>query len=109
MTSEVCMINRLAIVLAADSATTVTHWHERGKEERYFKGANKIFQLSTHNPVGMMIYDSADLLSVPWEVIAKQFRRHLGRTTFGAIPEYAEEFFRYLDGNTNMFPLAVQQ
>jgi hypothetical protein len=38
----------------ADSASTVTHWTEKGSEERYFKGANKIFQLSDHNPVGLM-------------------------------------------------------
>ena len=55
MTSEVCLMNRLAVVLAADSATTVTQWTERGPEERYFKGANKIFQLSDHHPVGLMI------------------------------------------------------
>ena len=63
MTAEVCLMNRLAVVLAADSATTVTRWSEAGREERYFKGANKIFQLSDHRPIGLMIYDAADILS----------------------------------------------
>lgn len=108
MTSEVCMMNRLAIVLAADSATTVTHWSERGKEERYFKGANKVFQLSTHQPVGLMIFDAADLLSVPWEVVVKEFRRNLGQRSFATLPEYATHFFKFLDGNTRLFPESAQ-
>ena len=49
MTSEVCMMNRLAVVLAADSATTVTYWGDKGKEERYFKGANMLRQAAKHN------------------------------------------------------------
>ena len=101
MTSEVCVMNRLAVVLAADSATTVTHWGNRGKEERYFKGANKIFQLSNHHPVGMMIFDSADLLKVPWEVIVKEFRSVLGTKIFNSLDGYASEFFSFLGSGLN--------
>ncbi|RVC97439.1 MAG: hypothetical protein EOS66_04100 [Mesorhizobium sp.] len=108
MTAEVCVMNRLAVVLAADSATTVTYWGENGQEERYFKGANKIFQLSNSHPVGIMIFDSADLLKVPWEVVIKDFRRHLGDRSFNDVPGYAAEFFAYIDGNKNMFPDAAQ-
>ena len=60
MTAEVCIMNRLAVVLAADSAATVSQWTGSKYEERYFKGSNKIFQLSDHQPVGLMIFDSAD-------------------------------------------------
>jgi hypothetical protein len=102
-------MNRLAVVLAADSATTVAYWSENGREERYFKGANKIFQLSNYHPVGMMIFDSADLLKVPWEVVIKDFRKTLGTKSFNTVAEYAEEFFSYIDGNKNMFPLGVQE
>ena len=52
MTSEVCLMNRRAVVLAADSATTVTYWTDKGKEERYFKGANNIFQPRISIPSG---------------------------------------------------------
>ncbi|MGO4337849.1 hypothetical protein AB4037_23310 [Labrys sp. KB_33_2] len=109
MTSEVCLMNRLAVVLAADSATTVTRWTENGKEERYFKGANKIFQLSNYQPVGLMIYDSADILSVPWEVVVKEFRSVLGERSFNHIQEYAEEFFNFIDTSLWLFPVAVQR
>jgi hypothetical protein len=82
MTCEICVMNRHAAVLAADSASTVTRWVDGTLETRYFKGANKIFQLSHHQPVGVMIFNSADLLSVPWEILLKTFRDHLSDKTF---------------------------
>jgi len=109
MTAEVCLMNRLAIVLAADSATTVTHWTERGSEERYFKGANKIFQLSDHHPVGLMIFDSADILRVPWEIVVKAFRHELGKKSFNTLAEYATEFFSFLEKSPRLFPVDMQK
>lgn len=110
MTSEVCVMNRLAVVLAADSATTVTRFDAQGKkEERYFKGANKIFQISDRHPVGMMIFDSADLLRVPWEVIVKEFRKHLGPRPFHHVREYADEFFTFLNETSWLLPMSVQK
>ena len=109
MTSEICVMNRLAVVLAADSATTVTQTTAEGTQQRYFKGANKIFQLSHHHPVGLMIYDSADILNVPWEIVVKEFRSHLGTKSFNQLSGYADEFFAFLQGNNRLFPEAVQK
>ncbi|MDX0426876.1 hypothetical protein BMJ21_22855 [Sinorhizobium medicae] len=102
------MMNRLAVVLAADSATTVSHWNGGQREERYFKGANKIFQLSEMEPVGLMIFDSADLLRVPWEVAIKSFRKRLGKKSFNTVDEYAKEFFAFLSDNHSLFPKEIQ-
>lgn len=104
MTSEVCMMNRLAVVLAADSATTVSRWVDGNREERYFKGANKIFQLSNKHPVGVMIFDSADILSVPWETIIKSFRSDVAGKSFNTVEDYARELFSYLNENQRFFP-----
>jgi hypothetical protein len=90
MTSEVCIMNRLAVVLAADSAITITRWSDDGMERRYFKGANKIFQLSNYHPVGIMIFDSADIHRVPWEIVVKDFRRHLDAKSFNTVDGYAK-------------------
>jgi hypothetical protein len=109
VTAEVCLMNRLALVLAADSATTVTSWTERGSEQRYFKGANKIFQLSDHHPVGLMIFDSADILRVPWEIVVKAFRLELGRKSFNKLAEYASEFFSFLEKSPHLFPVEIQK
>lgn len=101
-------MNRLAVVLAADSATTVSGWVNGQREERYFKGANKIFQLSNAEPVGVMIYDSAEILRVPWELVIKSFRSRLGTTAFDDISGYAEAFFRFIQDDVKIFPLSVR-
>jgi hypothetical protein len=108
MTCEICVMNRHAAVLAADSASTVTRWVDGQLETRYFKGANKIFQLSHHQPVGLMIFNSADLLQVPWEILIKGFRDELAAKSFNNLEGYAEEFFAFLDGNARFFPEQVQ-
>lgn len=109
MTSEVCVMNRHAVVLAADSATTVTGWTDGQRVERYFKGANKIFQLSKTSPIALMIFDSADYVRVPWEIIAKEFRASLGPKSFNRLEEYAEEFFRFLEESRWLFPDDIQK
>jgi len=55
-----------------------------------------------------MIFDSADLLHVPWEILIKGFRDKLARKTFNELEGYADEFFSFLDGNTQYFPEQVQ-
>ncbi len=102
-------MNRRAAVLAADSATTVRNLNGATNEMRYFKGANKIFQLSNSAPVGLMIYNAADILHVPWEVVVKEFRSHLGKKTFNEIGEYASQFFVYLSENLRLFPEEIQK
>ena len=65
-------MNRRALVLAADSAGTVTTWVNGRRERRYFKGENKIFQLSESRPIGLMTFGDADFVGVPWELIVKK-------------------------------------
>ncbi|MET4235554.1 hypothetical protein ABIA85_008865 [Bradyrhizobium sp. LA6.10] len=108
MTAEVCIMNRLAVVLAADSAATVSQWTGENVETRYFKGSNKIFQLSDHHPVGLMIFDSADIMRVPWEIVVKTFRSQLEAKSFNSVKEYADEFFNFLEQSTLMFPTSIQ-
>jgi hypothetical protein len=109
MTSEVCIMNRRGAVLAADSAITASHWNGSEWKEHYFKGANKIFQVSNHHPVGMMIFDSADILRVPWEIVVKDFRSYLGNKRYNSLEEYATEFFTFLAGTARFFPDAIQK
>ena len=97
MTSEICVANRRAIVLAADSAATVSQWHDGSMKERYYKGANKIFQFSESEPVGVMIYDTATLHAVPWETIIKDCRRQMGRAVYRTLDEYAAHLFGFIE------------
>lgn len=97
-------MNRLGVVLAADSATTVKYWNGNAEEVRYFKGANKIFQLCDYRPVGIMIYNAVEALRVPWEVIIKEFRRELGSKSFNSISDYADAFLSIVNQNERLFP-----
>src|ERR1700722_20298196 len=99
---------RLGAVLAADSPATVSQWAGSKYEERYFKGSNKIFQLSDHHPVGLMIFDSADVLRVPWEIVVKTFRSSLGKKSFNTVKDYALEFFGFLEQANIIFPNSIQ-
>ena len=67
MTSEVVVMNRLAVALAADSATTVSG----PNSQKIWNSANKLFALSKTHPVGVMFYNNASILGVPWETIIK--------------------------------------
>lgn len=101
MTCEVAIMNKYAVVLAADSAVTTRD----GKgADRYSKGGNKIFQLSRHEPVGVMIYGAATLNGVPWEIIIKSFRATLGDGKFPTLREYAVSFFNFVKSAKQLFP-----
>ena len=104
MTSEVVVMNRAGVALAADSAVTV----EMGDSQRVRHSALKVFRLSKYRPVGVMIYNNASLLGVPMETIIKLFRRHLGKQAYGTLQEYGDALVQYLDGNDLLFPRDVQ-
>jgi len=102
MTSEVVIMNRHAVALAADSAVTVTTTVGGNRERRYFKGVNKVFELSHHQPVGIMIFDVADIHSVPWEVVIKMYRDSLGRNAFPTLEEYAKGLFSFVENHSSL-------
>lgn len=103
MTCEVAVMNKYAVVIAADSAVTTTNGTGN---ERYSKGGNKIFQLSRLEPVGVMIYGSATLDGVPWEIIIKNFRDKLGVTKHASLQGYAAAFFEFVQRAAFFFPQA---
>jgi hypothetical protein len=106
MTSEILLMNRYAAVLAADSATTSSHWDpEQGRSvSRYFKGATKMFQMSSYHPVGIMNYDTASLHGVPWEILIKDFRVMLKDRVHDKLVDYASAFFEFVKTQTIHFP-----
>ena len=61
MTVEVAVMNRMAVALAADSAVTVT----AGNSVKVHDSAIKLFMLSKHHPVGVMVYNDDSLLGRP--------------------------------------------
>ncbi len=88
MTSEILLMNKEAIAIAADSAATLT-------DAKIFQ-ANKIFTLSKYAPVGVMIYGSSQFMGIPWETIIKECRKKLARTKFDSIQQYADFFIDFV-------------
>ena len=57
MTAEVAVMNRSAVALAADSAMSV------GNTGKTYP-TNKLFALSKHHPVGVMMYNNAEFMGI---------------------------------------------
>ncbi len=92
MTAVVGILNKQAVVLAADSAVTISGTNNR----KIFNHANKIFRISNRAPVGLMIYNSALFMGAPWEVIVKVYRDHIGNAEFPSVQDYQENFIQFL-------------
>lgn len=100
MTAEIAVLNRNAVALAADSAVTLRL--PEGGTKIY--QTNKLFTLSKYEPVGVMVYGSADFMGVPWETIVKRYRAHLGRSSFKELAEYGADFLDFVERNRVFFP-----
>lgn len=96
MTAVVGILNKQAVAIAADSAVTIGG----SNGNKIFNRANKVFTLSKYHPVGIMIYNSASLLSTPWETIIKMYRKQLGKNSFPRVEDYKIDFIRYLNSKS---------
>lgn len=104
MTAEIGVMNRLGVALAADSAVTIG-----GDARKVYSSAEKLFQLASGAPVGLMVYGSAGFLNRPWETIVKAARRELGATTYPTLDGYADFFAEFLSAADPVFPAAAEQ
>lgn len=103
MTAEVGVLNQNGVALAADSAVTV------GSEtSKIYTSADKLFQLSEVDPVGIMVYGSASLLNVPWETIIKTFRSQSKKESLPHLTDYVDKFKKFLKNERLMFSMDVQ-
>ena len=89
MTAVVGILNKRAVAIAADSAST-------SSTGKIFNKANKIFSLSKKHPVGIMIHNNDSFMETPWDVIIKMYRVKLGANTFNSLDEYKDDFLNFL-------------
>lgn len=99
MTAEVIVLNREAVAMAADSAVTVK-LHEGTK---IFTSANKIFALSADRTIGVMVYDTATVMGVPWETIVKVYRQRTKGALQPTVDAYASSFLKFI-AEGKLFP-----
>ncbi|MDD4794698.1 MAG: hypothetical protein PHU18_05590 [Dehalococcoidales bacterium] len=103
MTCEIIVMNCEAVALAADSAETVFR-------TKVFRSAEKMFALSDNQPVGILIYDAADIDGVPWEAVIKRFRDTLGNRTYDKLEDYGSELMHFIESNEKgLIPNSAQE
>ncbi|EKO3541456.1 hypothetical protein K0L52_003256 [Vibrio fluvialis] len=99
MTAEVALFNKSAIALAADSAVSIENSvsidSSTPKANKIYNNAEKLFALTKHHPVALMIYESNELQGVPWELIIKSYRKYLGVKYFDTLQEYKNSFLSF--------------
>lgn len=98
MTAIVGILNKQAVAVAADSAVTINGG------AKIYNTANKIFNLSKRCPVGIAIYGNAALNGcVPWEVVIKMYRKHIGDKKYDNLSYYVDDFFNYVRDYTQKY------
>jgi len=104
MTSEIVLMNRQAVAMAADSAVTISG-------DRYLKtyqSVDKLFPLVDGQPVAVMIYNNAEIMSTPWETVISLYREQARGRPLATVSAYAEDFMEFLSGNPDLFPAEHQ-
>jgi len=104
MTSEVVLMNRQAVAMAADSAVTISG-------DRYLKtyqSVDKLFPLVDGQPIAVMIYNNAEIMSTPWETVISIYREQARGRSLETVDAYAEDFMEFLSGNPDLFPAEHQ-
>lgn len=97
MSAGICIMNKNAIVLAADSAVTI------GQHLAIHNSANKLFSLSRRAAVGVIIYSNAELMCIPVEIILKQYKSELRDKVFLTLEDYVTDFLGFLITKKDLF------
>lgn len=97
MTAEIGILNKTSVVLAADSAVTI------GSTNKVFNNANKLFPLSLYEPVGIMVYNDASWMGIPFEIIIKSYTKNLAKRSFVSLCEYRDDFIKFIKENYSCF------
>lgn len=92
MTAEIAILNRIAVALAADSIVTLVGVNS----SKTYDSAEKIFQLSRFQPIGLMIYNNALFMNAPLEIIVRRFREGLTSNQFPELVQVWPAFEQFL-------------
>lgn len=92
MTSEICIMNSLGAVLAADSAVTVSG---NGSAKTY-NTVNKIFSMDKHD-IGIMINGNLTFNKLSLDIVIKEFKKQLPNLKYETVNLYAANFLEYLN------------
>ena len=98
MSAGICIMNKKAVAMAADSAVTIS-----GDYKAVHNSVNKLFSLSQIAPVGVIIYSNSSFMSVPMEIIIKQYRKQLDDKSFPCLNDYVNDFLHYITDKADFY------
>jgi len=96
-------MNKYGVALAADSALTL------GGRDKIYHHAKKLFDLKPGISVGVMVYGSAEIMGMPWEIVIKQYALTIGEKRFDRLEQYAEDFLHFTESAGSLFPETTQR
>ncbi len=99
MTAIIAILNKSAVAVSADSAVTIGTENSR----KVYNYANKVFNLSIGNPIGIMIYNNAEFCGLPWEAIIKLYRKHTDNKPLPKVIDYRDDFLGFLGHCTTKY------
>ena len=103
VSAGICVMNRNAISMAADSAVTI------GEHITIHNSANKLFSLSKVAPVGMIMYANGMLMNVPMEIIIKDYKKRLKKKTYDYLKDYVDDFLGYISANAELLRFSINE
>jgi hypothetical protein len=92
MTAEIAILNRTAVALAADSIVTLAG----PRSSKTYDSAEKIFQLSRYQPIGLMIYNNALFMNAPLEILVRRYRETVTTVGFAELVQVWPAFETFL-------------
>ncbi|HBM88868.1 MAG TPA: hypothetical protein DD437_10005 [Rhodobiaceae bacterium] len=90
--------------MAADSAVTI---QAGSKEEKIFDTADKLFELSNSNAIGVMVYNGMSFMEAPLPSLIRQFRTECANVE--RVEQAAEKFLGFLNEFAQSSPQRVQE
>ena len=103
MTAIITILNKKAAAVAADSAVTID-------EKKVYMNGEKLFSLAPNIPVAVAIYGNLNLISVPWDILIKEYGKYLTtQQPFPTLKDYAIHFFDFLHQKNFYITLQEQQ
>lgn len=100
MSSEIVVLNKSGIAVAADSAVTI------GNHLAVYNSANKLFSLSSRFPLGVLAYSVGSFMGVPLDVVFGQFKHFLETLHSEGCPSlsgYCDLFLNFLASQKDEF------
>lgn len=97
MSAGICIMNKNAAVMAADSAVTL------GNRSAIHNSADKLFRLSEAAPLGLLTYGSGTVMGVPIEIIVNEYKTNLGSQKYPRFDQYVDDFINFVENDSEYF------